>query len=50
MLEEALAPLLSALDRGAAAPPAQRRRRSVATPKAAKPAPKAPRGRAPART
>jgi cell division protease FtsH len=51
VLEEALAPLLSALDRAAATPPAQRRRRSPASAKpGAKPAPKAPRGRAPART
>ena len=51
VLEEALAPLLSALDRAAAAPPVQRRRRPPAPPKtASKAASKAPRGRAPART
>ena len=51
VLEEALAPLLTALDRAAATPPAQRRRRSTAVPKSApKTAGKAPRGRTPART
>ncbi|TAL24295.1 MAG: ATP-dependent zinc metalloprotease FtsH [Frankiales bacterium] len=51
VLEEALAPLLTALDRAAATPPAQRRRRSTAVPKPApKTAGKAPRGRTPART
>ncbi len=51
VLEEALAPLLTALDRAAAAPPVQRRRRSTTVPKSApKTAGKAPRGRTPART